>query len=107
MSLRVRLTEAAKEEVRSILSWIKARSATGAASWREAWLGALATVAKRGASLAEAPESDGHDEAIRQILFKTRHGRRYRALFVIREDVAFVLHVRGPGQDLMKLDDLH
>jgi hypothetical protein len=32
------------------------------------------------------------------VIFKTRRGRAYRALFLIRGDVVFVLHVRGPGQ---------
>ena len=30
----------------------------------------------------------------------------YRALFIIRDDVVHVIHLRGPGQDLMRSVDV-
>lgn len=53
-----------------------------------------------------APENDDHEEEIRHILFKTRRGKTYRAIFIIRTDTVFVLHIRGPGQDLTEPDEL-
>lgn len=38
---------------------------------------------------------------IRQLLFKTSQGLTYRALFVIRDDQVLLIHLRGPGQDIM------
>lgn len=44
-----------------------------------------------------AAEADHFDESLRQVLFKTRRGRAYRALFVIRGRVVHVLcHSRKP-----------
>lgn len=106
MKFRVRLTDAAKSDVRSILSWIEERSPAGAEAWFHSWLDALKTLGERGDSLGTAPEREDHEEPIRQLLFKTRKGRRYRALFVVRETEVFVLHVRGPGQDLLSPSDL-
>jgi hypothetical protein len=48
-----------------------------------------------------AAEDDHVEFEVREILFKTRHGLIYRALFTIREETATILHVRGPGQDLL------
>ena len=48
-----------------------------------------------------APEAAGASEEVRQLTFKTRKGLWYRLLFIVRDDKVFVLHVRGPGQDLM------
>lgn len=39
-------------------------------------------------------------------MFKTRKGRKYRVLFTIQDQTAIILHVRGPGQDLLDPDDL-
>jgi hypothetical protein len=39
-------------------------------------------------------------------MFKTRHGRTYRLLYVVRGDLIYLLHVRGPGQDLMGDDEV-
>ncbi len=47
-----------------------------------------------------------HDEDIHQCFFKTRHGLRYRILFVIREATIYAIHIRGPGQDLMSPEDV-
>jgi len=104
VSIRVRLTDAAKDDVRAILTWIEQRSPAGAEAWYGAWMDALRTLGERAEALAEAPESDDHAEPVRQLLFKTKRGRRYRALFVVRGDAAFVLHVRGPGQDTLRWD---
>ncbi len=40
------------------------------------------------------------------MFFRTRRGRRYRALFEIRENRVLILHVRGPRQNLVSPDEL-
>ena len=47
-----------------------------------------------------------HRDEIRQRIFKTRRGLPYRILFVVRGDVIYLLHVRGPGQDLMAPEEM-
>jgi plasmid stabilization system protein ParE len=105
VTLRVYLTEAAKADIRAILRWIEQRSPAGALAWHQTWQQALATLEQRVDDLGLAPESADHREAIRQFIFKTKHGRPYRALFAIRERDVFVLHVRGPGQDLLRPEE--
>jgi len=53
-----------------------------------------------------AVESDYVDFEVREVLFKTRRGLVYRALYTIRGDEVFVLHVRGPGQDFLSAEQL-
>jgi hypothetical protein len=53
-----------------------------------------------------APESNDHPEPIYQVIFKTRRGRPYRALFVVRDRTVFILHVRGPGQDFVAPNEI-
>jgi plasmid stabilization system protein ParE len=102
MKFHVHLTDNAKGDIRAILRWLESRSPAGAEAWYRKWLDALETLRERADSLGLAPESDDHPTPIRQILFKTRRGRFYRALFAVRELEVFVLHVRGPGQDLIQ-----
>lgn len=42
---------------------------------------------------------------IRQLLFRTRKGRTYRALFDIQGKTVRVLRIRGPGQQLLAPED--
>jgi plasmid stabilization system protein ParE len=102
----VQLTEAAKEDLRASLRWLQDHSESGAEAWYRRWREILEILATRGGSLGLAPESEGHSEPIRQIIFRTRRGRPYRALFAVRQSKVFVLHIRGPGQDLLSPDQL-
>ena len=51
-------------------------------------------------------EADDFGIDLRQSLFRTRRGRLYRLLFVIRGDVVHLAAVRGPGQEMVSADDL-
>lgn len=51
-------------------------------------------------------EDDDHEVEIRQMFFRTRQGNNYRALYTVRGADVFVLHLRGPGQDLMGPDEI-
>jgi plasmid stabilization system protein ParE len=106
MTFRVHLTDAAKCDIRTILGWIEERSKDGADAWYRRWLDVLETLKQRAGWFGVAPESQDHSELIRQVLFKTKRGRPYRALFVVRDRDAFVLHVRGPGQNFLRRADL-
>jgi len=53
-----------------------------------------------------APENTYSDREVRNVLFRTRRGRVYRAVFIVEEDEVFVTHVRGPKQDVLSASDI-
>jgi plasmid stabilization system protein ParE len=106
MKFRVSLTTSAKQNVRGILRWIQERSRSGAEAWYRRWQRVLNDLGQSADTFGAAAEDDDHDETIRQVVFKTHRGLPYRALFVVRGPNVFVLHVRGPGQDLMSPDEI-
>ena len=106
MKREVRLTESASSDVGSILRWLKARSPQGAATWRACLEGLLRELESGLRAWPLAPEADGLGEPLYQALFRTPRGRPYRVLFVIRSVTVFVVHLRGPGQDLLPSDEL-
>ncbi len=105
MSFRVVVVPKAKLEMEEMLGWVAQRSPAGAGRLRESFERALQSLADQPHLRALAPEAALVNRDVRQILFKTRKGRTYRALFEIHEDEVRVLHVRGPGQELLGEDD--
>ncbi|MEX2113234.1 MAG: hypothetical protein WD845_08620 [Pirellulales bacterium] len=106
MSYRVHLTHSAEVDVDAILKWLRERSPAGSETWFRRWREVLDSLGNRADACGLAPESEDHPHAIRQVIFKTKQGRPYRVLFAIREDCVFVLHVRGPGQDVVRPEEL-
>lgn len=106
MSFHVILLPQAEQDVDAIVAWLHARSPQGAAAWHRSCLAAIESLERTAVSCGRAPEDKDHQACIQQILFKTRRGRTYRALFTIREDNVYVLHVRGPGQNLLTREEI-
>lgn len=106
MSFRVDLTYRAERDVDHILSYLTKRSPQGATTWADRWDEVLSDLATNARQKSLAPENDDHDEVLHHVVFKTRHGRKYRAIFVIRGNLVFVPHVRGPGQDRVPPDEM-
>ena len=106
MSFDVRLSFRAETDLDHILAWIANRSPQGANVWLARWKEVCRLLSERPENCLLAPENVDHEEDIRQIVFKTRSGRKYRALFVIRGDRVFVTNLRGPGQDLFPPDEV-
>ena len=52
-----------------------------------------------------APESEELGEEVRHIMFRTKAGRTYRALFVVVGEEVRVLRVRGSGQPPLKPEE--
>lgn len=106
MTFTVRELPRAKSDKHHIVAWLFERSPRGA----EAWLDAYDRMAERlrvaADTLSSAQESKDLALEVKQILFKTRHGRVYRALFHIDGRDVFILRVRGPGQAPIAPDDL-
>lgn len=53
-----------------------------------------------------ALENQDLELEVKQVLFKTKRGRIYRAVFYVDGADVFILRVRGPGQAPITRDDL-
>jgi len=106
MTYAVTITGPAQDDIRDVVTYLTERSPNGAIAWRKALDGCLDRLRTRPESAGPAPESDQFKEVIRQAIFKTRSGRPYRIIFVIRGESVYVLRVRCPGQDLLGPSDL-
>ena len=106
MSTAVELSFRAEKDLDDILAWIASRSPQGARMWLARWREVCSLLSERPETCLLAPENSDHEEDIRQIVFKTRSGRKYRALFVIRGNRVFITNLRGPGQDLVPPGEL-
>ena len=106
MTYVVTVTGPAEDDIRATVAYIATRSPAGAKAWREAFDGCLERLRTLPEAAGLAPEHTLFTEPIRQAIFKTRSGRPYRALFVIRGQVVHVLRVRCPGQDLLGLAEM-
>lgn len=101
-SFEPHLLPRAQVDLENIVRFLAERSPQGATTWRERWEEVLDDLRTRPLEFGLAPESARYESEIRQVLFKTRRGRTYRALFTVVGRGVFILHVRGPGQDLVR-----
>jgi len=106
MAYEVRILPRAEVDVQRIYDWIKQRSPSGANSWWLAFEKARAELGLHPLSYSLAPEAEGSSREVRQILFKTRRGHYYRALYVVVSSSVRVLRVRGPGQPELFDDEI-
>jgi plasmid stabilization system protein ParE len=101
MKFTVLTLRAAERDCDRIMEYIVVRSKAGARAWAKAFDKALAYLEENADSCSLAAESEYVDFEVRETLFRTRRGLIYRILFTMRENTAIILHVRGPGQDLV------
>jgi plasmid stabilization system protein ParE len=106
MTREVDLTRRARRDVEEIYEWIAERSRDGANRWYAAFLQALEGLAANPEGKGLAPESREFDQEVRQAFFRTRKGRTYRAVFIIEGAQIHALAVRGPGQRLLRPEEL-
>jgi plasmid stabilization system protein ParE len=106
MKRHVKLLARARGDADDIFSWIAERSPKGAASWHQSFQDAAATLSDDAERHAIAPELTAIPEEVREFYFRTRHGRRYRILFVIVGAEVRILRIRGPGQPPVMDEDL-
>lgn len=98
MSYIVRPTVRALVDVDRHYEWIGQIDPNLAKRWYEAFYDALARVRSNPYTSGLAYENRAFDEEVRHLLFGLDKRRRYRALFVIRDDEIVLLRVRGPGE---------
>jgi len=106
MSRPLRILARARTDVEDIFNWLVVRSATGAVSWYAAFVRTMEKMRSDPESYGLAPESHVLRRELRQALFKTPRGRRYRIIFLLDVNEVIVLRVRGPGQAPLRRRDL-
>jgi plasmid stabilization system protein ParE len=88
----------AQTDIRCIFEWIRGHSPEGADAWLDAYDSLVERLRQDAAAFGEAYEKQYLEFDVRQVLFKTRRARVYRALFFIDGEDVYILRVRGPGQ---------
>jgi plasmid stabilization system protein ParE len=106
MTYELLLTPQAEADVDNIIRYLAIRSPQGAVAWCERWEQVMTELVRDPLSFAKAPESSKCKTDVRQLLFKTRRGRTYRAIFTAVGRGVYILHVRGPGQKLLRRRDM-
>lgn len=101
MTFRVIITDPAEDDAGAIYLWLQRRSPRGAVNWWTAFLYAVDSLRRNAQSYGLAPESSDHPEDIREFTFSTQHGNTYRLVFILRDDIVYILRVRGTGQSLL------
>lgn len=101
MKYRLRILQRAEAEAREIYAWIEERSPDGAQRWFAAFEAAANRLLNDPFAWARAPENSLVEYEVRNFVFKTRGGRKYRALYTVVGDEVRILHVRGSRQDIM------
>jgi plasmid stabilization system protein ParE len=80
MTYRVVILRRAQEDTDALYAWLAKRSVAGAGRWYRAFLDAVASLNNNPSRCGSAPESVAVGYDIRQHLFKTPRGRKYRLL---------------------------
>jgi plasmid stabilization system protein ParE len=106
MSYHVRILARARQDFEDYIARIAERSPQGAGRWAAAFEAALARLEENPFLSPVASESEDIGEEVGNILFRTRAGRTYRALFVVVDDEVRILRIRGSGTPPVTRDDV-
>jgi plasmid stabilization system protein ParE len=106
MSHRVVVQARARLDVDRIYDWIASRSPEGAQRWLDRFEAAAVSLETNPFLAPLAPESGSFDIEIRHILFRTKSGGTYRAVFTVVDEEVRILRVRGPGQPPLRPGDV-
>jgi plasmid stabilization system protein ParE len=106
MSDRVVVLARARLDIATIYDGIADRSTEGAQRCFDQFEKATATLEANPSIAPLAPESGSFDIKVRHILFRTRSGNTYRAVFTVVEDEVRILRVRAPGQPPLRPKDV-
>ncbi|QDS97292.1 type II toxin-antitoxin system RelE/ParE family toxin [Adhaeretor mobilis] len=106
MTFSIELLPRAQGDFEVMFSYLWKRSPEGAESWRQAFELATKRLKTNPLSCGLAPENKHFVFELRQLLFKTRYGRTYRAVFRIDESRVSIFRLCGPGQAPLSLDEI-
>ncbi len=105
MTYRVRVLARARDDLHGFVAFVAERSPQGAARLLTRFEDAVARLEENPFVAPIAPESEELGEEVRHIMFRTKAGRTYRALFVVVGEEVRVLRVRGSGQPPLKPEE--
>ena len=88
----------AQEDFEALVARISERSPEGAERWVASFERALSILEKNPFVAPLAIESEELGKDVRNVMFRTRAGRAFRALFVVVGDEARILRIRGSDQ---------
>ena len=101
MKRKVEITAPAEAEMEELYLWIREDSPERAAAWRQGLYKAAERLSTFPERFAVAAENDLVSEEIRQFFYKP-----CRMLYTVTEHTVYVLHIRGPGQNLLSSPDV-
>ena len=99
------LLRRAQSEFDVILAYLTKHSPSGAGRWLSAFDSLIDSLALRPDSYPLAPENGFMGVTVRHAFFKTPRGKQYRVLFYIAGNDVRIMHLLGPGQDLLGPDN--
>jgi len=88
-----------------IVDRLLAKAVSAAANWIEIYEQALGTLAEQPERHALSLEAKRLRMPIRDLLFRTSQGHRYRLVFLVVGDEVRVLRIRAPGQPSLRKKD--
>ena len=106
MSYRVIIQPPALEDIEHAYLRAARHAPEPALRWLEGFHAALQTLSQNPTRCSIAPESDAVELEVRQFFYRTKSRRSYRALYTIQGKEVRILHVRAPGQRLMRADEI-
>jgi plasmid stabilization system protein ParE len=106
MSFRVELTDRAYLDLDRLMAWLAERSPGSEDRLSARFHEALLRLESNPYTCGLAFEHLESREELRHLLFETRKGRIYRALFVVRGNLVKVLTIQAPGEKPIRPEDL-
>jgi len=94
----VKILPRAESDLAEMYAYIALRSPDGAEQWLEAFEAVIERLEVNPFLYVLAKEDCHFDFELRQFVFKTRHGRAYRAVYRVDEKEVCILRICGPGQ---------
>ena len=106
MKYQVQLTAKAERDVDQVLRWFRQQQATAAGGrWLAQLLTRLEVLERAPQRCRLADEADDLGLDLRELLFGKRRGK-YRILFVIRDNIVGIVHIRHAARDALSADDI-
>jgi plasmid stabilization system protein ParE len=106
MTRELRLIHFAQRDLSRIFDWLERRSPRGAAAWYQAYRKSALKVVADPEAFPSVEEAMDLKVDIREALFKSRQGRRYRIIFEFDAKEIRILRIRRPGQRPLRRRDL-
>ncbi len=106
MTCQVVVLRRAERELDAAADWIAEYSPEAAARWFSSFVDVLLSLENNPQRCGFAPKNDASSYELRQLIYRPRQGRTFRAIFTIKGNQVRVLRIRGAGQDLLAAEDL-